>query len=305
MAKNIIFFSGTSNLPLARKIAKNLKIKLGKITIERFVDGEIYVNIRENVARKKCIILQSCSTPGNEYLMELLIIIDAIKRLRPKKIVVILPFYPYRRQEKKVEKGESITAELVAELLHTVCVDKLIVLDLHSKVIEDFFKIPFKHLSAFPLFVEYFQEFFRKRNKEDFIVCAPDRGALALNSNLARKLRLPVTYILKTRARGHDVVAGMKLMDRVKNKNVIILDDEISTGGTMVEASQLLKKKGAKEIFVAVTHPVLSGNAVKRISKAPIKRLVVTDSINLPKAKKIKKIKILSLNKIIAKEIKR
>lgn len=302
MSKNIIFFSGTSNLPLARKVAKNLKLKLGKIIIKRFADGEIYVNVRENIEGKECIVLQSCSTLGNEYLMELLIIVDAIKRLGPKKIMVILPFYPYRRQEKKIEEGESITAELIAKLLRTAGVDKLIVLDLHSKVIEKFFKFPFKHISAFPLFVEYFREKIQK-NRKKFIVCAPDRGALALNSKLAHKCDLTVTYISKTRARRHDIIAGMKLMGRVENKNIIILDDEISTGGTIVKASELLKKNGAKEIYVAVTHPVLSGNAVKLISKAPIKQLIVTDSINLPKEKKIKKIKILSLSKILAESL--
>jgi ribose-phosphate pyrophosphokinase len=301
MAKNIIFFSGTSNLPLARKVARSLKVKLGKITIKRFADDEIYVNVGENVVGKKCVVLQSCSTPGDEYLMELLIIVDALKHLGPKKITVVLPFYPYRRQEKKIEKGESITAELVVKLLRTAGVDKLIVLDLHSKVIEKFFKFPFKNLSAFTLFVEYFKKF---QNKNKFIVCAPDRGALALNSKLARKLNLPVTFISKTRARGHDVVVGMKLMGKVDRKNVIILDDEISTGGTIVKASQLLKENGAKNIFVAVTHPVLSGDAAKRLLRAPIKQLVITDSINLPKEKKISKIKILSLNKILTEGLK-
>jgi len=301
---NVIFFSGTSNLPLARKIAKNLKIKLGKITVKRFADDEIYVNIRENVVGKECIVIQSCSTPGNEYLIELLIIVDAIKRLQPKKIVVLLPFYPYRRQEKKIEKGESITAELVAKLLHSVGIDKLIVLDLHSKVIEKFFKFPFRHITALSLFVEYFKKQIKKKTRKDFIVCAPDRGALTLNLKLAQKLGLETTFIFKTRARRHDVVMGMKLMDHVENKNVIMLDDEISTGGTIVLASRLLKKNNAKDIFVAVTHPVLSGNAVKKLARAPIKQLIVTDSINLSKEKKISKIKILSLSKILAEEIK-
>ena len=296
---NIFLFSGTSNLLLARKIAKNLKVKLGKITIKRFADGEIYVNVREEVWGKNCFIIQSCSTPGNENLMELLIIIDAVRRLKPKKIIACIPFYPYRRQERKVETGEAVTADLCAKLLSAAGVDRLIVLDLHSRVIEKFFRVPYKHLTAFSLFLDYF----KKKRLRDAVVIAPDQGAFSVNKKLARQLKIPVGHIYKSRMGKHEVIARMKLTNRVLGKNVIMLDDEISTAGTLVAACQLLKKEGAKNIYFACTHPVLADPAIARLRKAAVKEVVVTDSIYLPPQKRIAKIKVVSVAKLIAKSL--
>lgn len=292
-----LLFSGTSNPKLAQKIAKNLKIKIGKITIKRFSDQEIYVNVLENVKRKNVCVLQSCSTPGNEYLMELLIIIDALKKLKPKKITALIPFYPYRRQERKVEQGESITAELVARLLETAGVDKVILVDIHSEKILKFFKRQVVHLTALSLFVNYF----KKKNLKDVMVIAPDQGVWQRNKKLAKSLGMPVAFIKKSRLGKHDVVPRMEVPKEVKNKNIIMLDDEINTAGTIVKAAQLLKKQGAKNIFVAATHAVLSGPAIQRIKKSPIKEVVVTDTIIIPKQKRIRKIKIISVAELFRK----
>lgn len=296
-----ILFSGTSNQPLGKKLAKILNCPQGKITLKRFSDGEIYVDIKEAVQNRSVIILQSCSTPGNEYLIELLIIIDALKYLKPKKIIICLPFYPYRRQEKKIEKGESITARLVAKLLKTSGAQNLILLDLHSKKIEKFIKIPFSHLTALPLFVNYFK---KKKLKNAFVV-APDQGAYRKNKALADQLKLSSTFIKKSRQGKHDLVEKMEIVGKDVKKQAIILDDEINTAGTLIKVTKLLIKKGVKNIYVAVTHPVLSNKAVLKLKKSPIKEIIVTDSIYLPPEKRIKKIKIISVAEILAQEIQK
>lgn len=300
MTKNFTFFSGKSNLNLAKKVVGNLGIRLGKIQIEKFADKETYANIQENAKNKNVVVLQSCFFPANENLMELLIILDAVKRLKPKKILVCLPFYPYRRQEKKTEKGESVTAELVAKLLETAGADRILLLDLHSKIIKKFFKIPAIEVSAFELFVEYF----KKKKIRNPLVVAPDRGALNLNRKLAKELKADLAYIEKSRQRKHDIVAKMQVYGDVFGKNVIMLDDEISTGGTLMKAARILKKSKAKNIYIAVTHPILAGKAVKKLNKSAIKEIITTDSIYLPKKKKIKKIKVLSVSGILAEKIK-
>ncbi|MEW6407732.1 MAG: ribose-phosphate pyrophosphokinase [Patescibacteria group bacterium] len=298
--KNFFLFSGLANLGLAKKIAKNLKAKLGKIQIEKFADGETYVNICEDIKKKNVAVLQSCSFPANENLMELLIILDAIKRLKPKKILVCFPFYPYRRQEKKTEKGESVTAELVAKLLETAGADRILLLDLHSKIVKKFFKISALEASAFELFAEYF----KKKKIKNLSVVAPDLGALNLNKKLAKNLDASLAYIKKSRGRKHDIIAKAKIYGNIKGKNVIMLDDEISTGGTLIKAVKLLKKSGAHDIYIAATHGVLAGKAIKKLAKSPIKEIAITDSIYQPREKRIKKIKILSVAEILAEALK-
>ena len=295
----MILFSGTSNKPLAQKVARELKIKLGKIDIKKFSDNETYVNVQENVRGKNCYVLQSGSNPANENLMELLIIIDALKKLKPKTITAILPFYPYRRQERKVERGEAITSELCAKLLKVAGVSKLIVLDLHNKKVEKYFKIPFKHLSALDLFVDYLSQ----KNLKNTIVVAPDEGAAGVNGKLAKKLGISSCYIKKSRERKHDKVAKMELTGEVKGKNVIILDDEINTGGTLMKAASTLKQKGARKVYFVCTHGILSGDATSKLQKSNIDEIVITDSIYLPKEKIFAKIKVLSVAGIIAREI--
>lgn len=293
-------FSGTSNKPLAQKVAKELKIKLSKIDIKKFSDNETYVNIKEDMRGEDCFVLQSGSNPANENLMELLIIIDALQRLKTKKITVILPFYPYRRQERKLESGEAITSELCAKLLKVAGTSKLIALDLHTEKVAKYFKTPFEHLTAFDLFVDYF----KKKNLKNTIAVAPDEGAADINSKLAEKLDIDSYYIKKSRKRKHDKVAKMELTGRVKGKNIIILDDEINTGGTLMKAASTLKKKGAMKIYFVCTHGILSGDATSKLQKSKIDEIIITDSIYLPKEKIFGKIKVLSVSNIISKAIK-
>lgn len=298
--KNSIIFSGTSNLSLAEKVSRKLKVKLGKIDIEEFSDGETYVNIKENIFGKNVFILQSGSAPANDNLVELLLIIDAVKRLKPKKIIAIIPFYPYRRQERKLESGEPISAQLVAKLLEIAGINKVMLCDIHSEKILKFFKIPVVHVNILP----FFEEYFKKKKIKDFIVVAPDQGIVSDNRKLAKVLGSKITFIKKSRERKHDVVEKIKLVGDVKYKNIIMFDDEINTGETIVEAVKLLKKHGAKDIYVACTHAVLSGPAISRIKKSPIKEVVVTDTIYLLKKKRIKKIKVLSVTEVLADKIK-
>ena len=296
----MFLFSGTSNIYLAKKVAKNLNILLGKIDIKKFSDNETYVNVREDVEGEDCYVMQSGSNPANENLMELLIIIDALRRLNPNKITAILPFYPYRRQERKVEGGEAITSDLCAKLLKASGANKLVVLDLHTEKVERFFKIPFKHLTAFDLFVSYF----KNKNLKNTIVVAPDEGAAEINNKLAKKLGFKSCYIKKSRARKHDKVAKMELTGEVKGKNVIILDDEINTGGTLMKAAETLKQRGVRKVYFACTHGILSGDATSNIQKSSIDEVIITDSIYLPKEKKFNKIKVLSVANLISNEIK-
>lgn len=299
--KNIKLLAGSSNLPLARKIARYLSLKLGEIEIQKFSDGETYVNVKEKVKGKRVFVIQSGFDPANENLVELLLIIEAIKRLKAKEIISVLPFYPYRRQERKVEKGEPVSAQLVARLLETAGLDKALILHLHSPKIKNFFRIPVKEIFSEPVFVNYF----KKKKLKNPVVVAPDQGALKLSKKLASALSFPYAYFYKSRQRMHDKVGLMKLKGGfLKNKEVIMFEDEINTGGTVVENIKELKKQKCLNIYIAATHGILAGPAVERLKKLPIKEVIFTDSINIPKEKRIKKIKILSCAKILAEAIK-
>jgi ribose-phosphate pyrophosphokinase len=290
-----MIFSGNSNLSLAKVLAKKTGLRLGKILIEKFSDGEIYVQVQENVKGKKVFVLQSLNCPADENLMELLIIIDALKEMAPEKITAILPFYAYRRQEKKLKQGESITARLVAKLLETAGVDAVILVDIHSDKILDFFRVPAKNIEATDLFVEYF----RQLKLKNAMVVAPDKGALEDAKRFAEKLNLEAIFITKKR-RTHDQVESMTLSGDVKGKNIIIIDDEIDTAGTISRAAELLKSRGAKNIYVGCTHAVFSGPAMVRLKKAPIKKIITTDTISLPLEKRIKKLSVVSVSSKLA-----
>ncbi|MFA6391714.1 MAG: ribose-phosphate pyrophosphokinase [Patescibacteria group bacterium] len=297
-----ILLSGSSNNPLAKKIALKTGIRLGRLSIKKFRDGEKYVNVGENLKEKEVIILQSGSMPADEHLVELLLILDAVKRLRPKKIIVLLPFYPYRRQEKESQKGDAISAELIGGLLQACKIDKLVVVDLHSPVIKGFYKIPVKEISAIPLFVKYFQ------NKKIDAAVAPDKGSINRSGRFASLLKIPALVMEKKRTE-HDKVHSLKLMDisgkavEVKNKNVVLVDDEINTAGTLAENVNVLKKLGVNDIYFAATHAVLSGKAIQRIKKMAVKEIITTDTIRLPSVKKISKLKVLSVADIIARTL--
>jgi ribose-phosphate pyrophosphokinase len=296
-----IIISGTSNRPLAIQIAQKLKVSLGKVVIEKFSDGETYVNIKENVKNRVVFIIQSGSDPANEHLVECLLLIDAAKRLKAKKVIVVFPFYPYRRKERHVEKGEAISAEVVAKTIKAAGADKVIACNLHSTTIEPFFKVPLQHLRLWDIFIDHYKSIMSRKN--DFAVVAPDLGSRRRSKTIAQGLEIPLILVEKYRPR-HDVVEISNVVGEVKDKNVILIDDEINTAGTVIGVSKALKSLGVKDIYICSVHPVLSGDAITRLNKSPIKEILVVNTINIPPEKRIKKIRILSAAKQIAEAIK-
>ncbi|MFH2104962.1 MAG: ribose-phosphate pyrophosphokinase [Parcubacteria group bacterium] len=294
-----IIISGSTNPTLARQLARQTKSPLAPTEITKFPDNETYVNIKTDLKGQNVFIVQSCSNPANESLMELLILIDAAKRLQPKKITAIIPFYPYRRQEKKVKSGESVTAELVARLLKAAGANKVIAVELHTEKVEAFFDFPLVHIRTLPLLIEHFGK--KIDQARDFIVVAPDHGSADESSTLASALGIPLAVIDKTRI-SFNTVEIEKLTGEVAGKNVIIIDDEISTGGTLCKVTAALKKHGVKDIYVGVTHGVFADQAIAKISRSPIKEVVITDTI--AQIRKCKKIRVLSVVKLIGREIR-
>jgi ribose-phosphate pyrophosphokinase len=294
-------FSGSSNPELSQKIGEYLKIKLGKIKITHFPDGEILVKIEENVRGKDVFIIQSGCDPVNERLMELLIILDALKRASAGRVTAVMPYYCYARQDIKDEPRVPITAKLVADLISKAGASRLLTIDLHAPQIQGFFNIPVDHLYAAPVFVKYFK---LKNKQNDYVVVSPDVGRVKRSRAFARRLDMPLAIIDKRRpTRGKAQV--MHVIGEIENKNAIILDDIIDTGGTVLEAARALKEGGAKEIYVGATHPVLSKGASEKIKNSPlIKELVVTDTIPL-KGKQHEKIKVLSVAPLFGEAIRR
>ena len=293
-----MIFSGRSNIKLAEELARATGLALGNIVIEKFSDGEIYVRIKEDVKDQVIFVFQSLCHPASENLIELLIIIDALKRLSPKKIVAILPFYAYRRQERVLEKGESITASLVAKLLETAGIDEAVLVDIHSDKILDFFTVPVISLEVFDLFADYFT----KLKIDNALVVSPDHGALADAQRLAGKLNLRAVSIVKKRDI-HDAVALMVLEDDVTGKNIFMIDDEIDTAGTISRAAELLKSKGAGDIYIGCTHSIFSGPAIERLTQAPIKQIITTNTIPVPESKMMEKLSVLSIAPVLARVI--
>lgn len=291
----MLLLSGLENHKLAERVAEKLGVVLSPVTIEHFEDGETYVNIRADIAGQDVAILQSCSAPTNANLMELLILLDAARRLKPKSLTAVVPFLAYRRQIQKHESGESVTAELVARLIETAGAQKVILVDVHHQSVKSFFHVPVVELSAFAAIVEKF----RQRNLGKAVVAAPDRGARDRARQLAEALAVPLVQVDKKRA-AHDVVGTMVLEGDVAGKDVYILDDEVNTGGTLMKVADLLKEKGAAKIICACTHAVLSGNAAGRIQQSAVDELIVADTIYLPQEKRVPKIEQVSVAGVIA-----
>lgn len=299
MAKALIF-SGMSNTGLAKKIARELNTKCGKLFISRFPDDETYCRFDDNIEGKHIFIIQSTCNPGNENLMELFIIIDAARRSKAKHITAVIPYYGYARQDRQVKPGEPVSAALVAKLLKCAGANSIITMDLHSKAVEKALRMKKKHLHALPVLIEYF----KNKKLKGICVVAPDKGALENARKQARLLKAEVAHIEKNRITAHKVVA-QRIVGNAQGKNCIIIDDIISTAGTICEAAKVLKKAGAKNIYVAATHGVLAGNAIQKLKKAPIKEVIVTDTIPQEEnKKKLKKLKVLSVAKIFAKAIR-
>lgn len=295
---NMKVFSLNSNRKLAEEIADHIGISLGKCTVTTFSDGEIQINIEESVRGSDVYVVQSTSSPVNQHLMELLIMLDALKRASAKTINVVMPYYGYARQDRKARAREPITAKLVADLIETAGADRVITLDLHAPQIQGFFDGPIDHLQGVPLLSDYFEA----KNYEDIIIVSPDHGGVTRARRMADRLKAPIGIIDKRRPRPN-VAEVMNIVGNVEGKTAILIDDIIDTAGTITLAANALIDSGAKEVYACCTHPVLSGPAIERIENSQIKELVVTNSIPLPEDKYIDKITQLSVAPLIGEAI--
>jgi len=294
--------TGNSNKVLSKNIAKYLKTKLVNSSIRKFADGEVYVEINENIRGNSIFIIQSISSPANDNLMELLLCIDALKRSSAKNITAVIPYFGYARQDRKVVPRTSISAKLVSNLITKAGADRIVTVDLHAGQIQGFFDIPVDNLFSTPIFARHIK---RKIKSKNLICVAPDVGGVERTRALGRKLDVGLAIIDKRRpAPGKSQV--MNVIGNVKGKTCIITDDIIDSGGTIVNAADALIKRGAKEVYVYVTHGVLSGEAVEKIKKSKIKNLVVTDTIdNSDKVKKSRNIEVLSISNLLAEAMRR
>ncbi len=294
--------SGTSNLKLSKNISKNLKLKLINTNIRRFADGEIYIEINENIRGNSVFVIQSTSTPANDNLMELLLCIDALKRSSAKNITAVIPYFGYARQDRKVVPRTSISAKLVSNLITKAGADRVVTVDLHAGQIQGFFDMPVDNLYTAPLFAKYIK---KKLNKKKLICVSPDVGGVARTRDLAKRIKADLAIIDKRRpAPGKSEV--MNILGNVKGKTCIIVDDIIDSGGTIINAVNALIKNGANEVYVFISHGVLSGDAAKKIKNSKIKKLVVTDTIdNSKKINNNNKIEVLSVSSLMSEAIKR
>ena len=294
--------SGTSNQKLSKEICKLLKLKLVNTNIKRFSDGEIYIEINENIRGNSVFVIQSTSNPANDNLMELLLCIDALRRSSAKNITAVIPYYGYARQDRKVVPRTSISAKVVANLITNAGASRVVTVDLHAGQIQGFFDMPVDNLFTTPLFARYIK---KKLKKKKLICVSPDVGGVQRTRGLATKIKADLAIIDKRRPKpGKSQV--MNIIGDVKGKTCIIVDDIIDSGGTIVNAVDALKKNGATEVYVFITHAVLSGDASNKIKKSKIKKLIITDTIdNSQKIKNNDKIEVLSISSLMAEAIKR
>ena len=294
--------TGNSNKILSKNIAKYLKTKLVNSSIRKFADGEIYIEINENIRGNSIFIVQSISSPANDNLMELLLCIDALKRSSAKNITAVIPYFGYARQDRKVVPRTSISAKLVSNLITKAGADRVVTVDLHAGQIQGFLDIPVDNLFSTPIFARHA----KKRIKSKKIICvAPDVGGTERARALGKLLNVGLAIVDKRRPKpGQSQV--MNVIGDVKNQTCVIVDDIIDSGGTIVNAAKALKQRGAKEVYVYITHGVLSGDAVKKIKNSVIKNLVITDTIdNSQKTKNVKNIEVLPISSLMGEAIKR
>ena len=295
-------FSLSSNRPLAEKIAEAVGLELGKISISRFSDGEVKVNVEESIRGAHVYIVQSTSDPVNDNLMELLIMIDALRRASAKTINVVMPYYGYARQERKAQSREPITAKLVANMITIAGADRVLTLDLHAPQIQGFFDIPVDHLIGVPLLADHFLE--KGLFGEDVVVVSPDHGGVVRARKLADFLKSPIAIIDKRRPRPN-VSEVMNIIGDVAGKQCIIIDDMIDTAGTITLAAAALLDKGADAVYACCTHAVLSGPAVERLDESEIKEVIVTDSIQQPEGRHLDKLQTITVGNLVGEAIKR
>ena len=293
-------FSGNANLGLANKIAKYLKVPLGDALVTTFSEGEVRVKINEDVRGRDVFIVQPTCPPTNNNLMELLIMIDALKRASARRITAVIPYFGYARQDRKDQPRVPITAKLVANVLTTAGADRILTMDLHASQIQGFFDIPMDHLFAVNVIVDYF----KKKNLKSLVIASPDVGGIKMARAYAKRMEAGLAIVDKRRIDDKHAEV-MSILGDVKGKNIVIVDDLVATAGSICEASAALKAAGALKIFAAVSHPILSGPAMDRIKSSAIEEFVVTDSIPLTLAKKASALKVLSVAPLLAEAIRR
>lgn len=299
-AGSLRLFSGNSNPGLAGEIARYLNVSLMKAEVETFLDGEVRVEIEENTRGADTFVIQSTCPPVNDNLMELLVMIDALRRASARRITAVIPYYGYARQDRKVKPRVPITAKLVANLIVTAGVHRVLVMDLHAGQIQGFFDIPVDHLFAAPTLISYFNE----KRLENLVVVAPDPGAVERAAAFAKRLGAPLAIIDKRRPEP-GIAKVFNVIGSVRGKNAILVDDMIDTGGSVIESARILNERGAKSVYVSCTHPVFSGSAIDILQKSLIKEIVVTDTIPLAKLDDYDKVKVLSVAGLLGEAIKR
>lgn len=299
--RKIKIFSGNSNIMLAERIAKELGIPVGDAKVSTFSDGEITVNINETVRGADVFVVQSVSPPKvNDFLMELLIIIDALKRASAGRIIAVIPYYGYARQDRKVKARDPISSKLVANLLTNAGADRVLTMDLHAAQIQGYFDIPVDHLIGGPILAKHIS----KMQLPDLTVVAPDLGSVTRSRDFAQLLDAPIAIIDKRRPMPN-VSEVMNIIGDIKGRNVVLLDDIIDTAGTITNAASALKERGAKSVIACCTHGVFSGPAFERIEKSEIDELIVLDTIDIPKEKKLDKMHIISVAPVFGESIRR
>lgn len=295
-------FTGNSNPDVAHKICEYLKIPLGDAYVGRFPDGEIDLKINEDIRGSDIFVVQSICPPVNDNLVELLMFIDCIKRASAARITAVIPYYGYARKDRKDEGRVPITAKLVANLICEAGVDRVVAMDLHAAQIQGFFDIPVDHIFAFPVLCEHYKSL----NLSDAIVVSPDVGGIKIARAYSRKLNIKMAVVDKRRVGPEETEVGF-VIGEVKDKNVIMIDDIIATGGSIAQAARVLKEKGAKDIYVGTTHAILCGKAAEKLASAPIKEVAVTDTIPLDgRVKPLgEKISVLTISELLGEAIRR
>ena len=296
--KKMLIFSGSSNIELAQKVATNLGTELAEVERKSFASGEIYLRLADSVRGADCFVMQSHSGDINKTIMEQLLLVDALKRASAKRITAVLPFYPYSRQDKKALPREPISARLIGDMFVAAGVDRLVSIDLHTQQIQGFVDQPFDHLTAMPLFVDYFKEKFN----EPISIISPDAGGVKRATTFAKHLEAYVGFVHKKRdPKIHNEVKSFTVIGEVEDRHAILLDDIIDTGGTIAAASRILKERGALSVNVAATHGIFSDGSVEILKDAPIDNIVVTDTLlQNGNSSQLGNVEVLSVSTIIA-----
>jgi ribose-phosphate pyrophosphokinase len=294
----MMLLSGTANRPLAEEIAQSLELSLSDATVSRFADGEIFVRLNEN-ARGRDVFLVQPTPPPAENVMELLLLTDAAKRASAARVTAVMPYYGYARQDRKDQPRVAIGAKLLANLMVAAGADRVLGIDFHTHQLQGFFDVPVDHLYAAPVLTRYFQQ----KGLGDVVVVAPDVGAAKMARGFARRVDASFAIIDKRRP-SHNVAEILNIVGEVKDKRCIVVDDMIDTAGTMTGVIEALKERGASEIYVAATHPLLSGPAVDRLHDSPVTEVVVTNTLHVPEERRFEKLKVLSVATLLARAIR-